>query len=323
MQTAETRKEGEVFWTVSDVRKNIESGRMAAWNKDRDILITPYSNDHHFVFVDDTKPDALKKAGYTPCLVQESSKDNYQAVLKVPKSKDDTELVAINRLCLNINRRLGDAGAGYADHSFRLAGFANRKPGRDGHFTQIDMRESQFNKPCKTATAELDDWRNAIREEREDPDRQFAYVAEKRIGRDLARIEATAPDADCRIVAGALNRWTGLLKKNGPIDHSVVDYKVAEELLVKGWDKDRIATALHAMSPDLQDRKGKWSPDYISRTIDKAMPSAKQKIDQDERYRRLCGAYDKKPEAPKVVPGLSDKPKPEEPKVRRSYGPSM
>jgi len=124
MQTSDARKAGEVYWTVSDVRKNIESGRMAAWNRDRDILITPYSETHHYVFVDDTKPDALKKAGYTPCLVQETSKDNYQAVLKVPKSKDDTELVAINRLCLNINRRLGDAGAGYADHSFRLAGFA-------------------------------------------------------------------------------------------------------------------------------------------------------------------------------------------------------
>jgi len=107
------------------------------------------------------------------------------------------------------------------------------------------MRESQFDKPCKTATAELEDWRNAIKEEREDPDRQFAYVAEKRIGRDLARIEANAPDADCRIVAGALNRWTGILKKNGPVDHSVVDYKVAEELLVKAGTKTGLQ--LHCM----------------------------------------------------------------------------
>lgn len=309
MQTADARKESEVFWTVDDVRKNIQAGRMAAWNKDRDILITPYSETHHYVFVDDTKPDSLKKAGYTACLVQETSKDNHQAVLKVPKAKDDTELTAINRLCLNINRMLGDEGAGYADHSFRLAGFANRKPGRDGHFTTIDMRESQFNHVCKTATAELEDWRNAIREERKDPDRQLAYVAEKQTGRALARIEANAPDADCRIVAGALKRWTGILKKNGPVDNSVVDYKVVEELLTKNWNKNRIATALHAMSPDLQDRKGKWSLEYISRTIDKAAQSGQV---QRRHYENR---------APEIVRGMSEvKPKEEH---RRSYGPSM
>jgi len=66
MQTSDARKAGEVYWTVSDVRKNIESGRMAAWNRDRDILITPYSETHHYVFVDDTKPDALKKRDTRP-----------------------------------------------------------------------------------------------------------------------------------------------------------------------------------------------------------------------------------------------------------------
>lgn len=320
--------ENEVFWTVEDVTRQIKSGKLAAWNaKGCDIFITTKPKDHHIILVDDVKdPETLKAAGYRPCLTIETSANNHQCFLRVPKSTEAEDKEAIKKMCREINVRLGDAGAGKPEQPFRLAGFMNKKPGRSNHPVLIKSEHSSYGRVCKTAEEELGGWRHMIREENDEKWQEIEMKA-ARVDRDLRKIAEHAPDADCRIVAGALSRWTGIFyeKNNGAVDYSVVDYKVAEELLKKGWKQDRLEKALHTMSPGLSDRKGDWSGDYIERTVKAAQESINKAYEKAQARAQELKRQQEAPkaEAPKIVPGLSEQPKPEAPQQRRSYGPSM
>jgi hypothetical protein len=107
--------------------------RSLAWlrheNRDgRNVYIRP-KGEHDLSLVDDLSKEAvtaMKKAGFNPAVVIETSPGNYQVWLKHPQQLD-------RELSTAVARKLaeefgGDRGAADWRHFGRLAGFTNRKP---------------------------------------------------------------------------------------------------------------------------------------------------------------------------------------------------
>ncbi|MDW3081837.1 DNA-primase RepB domain-containing protein, partial [Vibrio sp. 1403] len=102
------QKDGtEKFYSVEEVKNNIPL--LSKKNAEgRDIYITPITLDYHYIVVDDLTPETHKEMlanGYSPNLVQESSRDNYQAIFRVPKTTDEKDREIANKVVVGLNKR--------------------------------------------------------------------------------------------------------------------------------------------------------------------------------------------------------------------------
>lgn len=131
-------KSGDVerFYTKTDVLNLIPFLRYEN-NNGRHVYVTPMDDDAYYVLVDDLRlsPEALLQRGYEPCLLQQTSWDSKQAMLKVPRSKIEDRQAVIDVFAA-MNREFGDASITGLRHPMRLAGFRNIKPKhrKDGKF---------------------------------------------------------------------------------------------------------------------------------------------------------------------------------------------
>ncbi|MFZ0336649.1 MAG: DNA-primase RepB domain-containing protein [Terracidiphilus sp.] len=95
----------------------------------RNIYVRP-QGEHNLSLVDDltlANVTAMKKAGFGPAVVVETSPGNYQAWLKHPEQLGkDLSTAAARALAEKFG---GDRGAADWRHFGRLSGFTNRKPG--------------------------------------------------------------------------------------------------------------------------------------------------------------------------------------------------
>ncbi len=94
----------------------------------RNIYVRP-NGEHHLSLIDDLSANAvsaMKRSGFQPALVVETSPGNFQAWLKHPERlRKDLGTAAARALA---ERFRGDTGAADWRHFGRLAGFTNRKP---------------------------------------------------------------------------------------------------------------------------------------------------------------------------------------------------
>ncbi len=119
-------------------------------------IIRPISSTKTYILVDDLdneKLQALKTKGFKPALVQETSPQNYQAIIVIPKINDRK---IANAVATQIKTELGgDAACNGADHTMRAAGFENAKPKHqrpDGSYPVVTVAES-IGGFCPKATA--------------------------------------------------------------------------------------------------------------------------------------------------------------------------
>ena len=94
----------------------------------RNIYVRP-RGEHNLSLVDDLTADAvaaMKRAGFSPAVVVQTSPRNYQAWLKHPEQLDKELSTAAARALAD--KFGGDLGAADWRHFGRLAGFTNRKP---------------------------------------------------------------------------------------------------------------------------------------------------------------------------------------------------
>lgn len=251
----------EKFYTPDEVRSLIPY--LSAQNaRGRDIYMTPIDQDHHYMVVDDTTETSLGDmiaAGYRPALVQESSAGNRQAVLKVPKERGRDEQKAANEVVVNLNRRYGDEAFSGVVHPFRMAGFSNKKPGRNNAFTRIVEAVGGI---CTRAMEQLEAIRARIIGEKADtpnlPDAPRPRVA------DLP----TASNASEAAFDRARQQAEGLAAHMGwQRDESRLDYRAAQTMAEDGWSRDEIAAAILTRSPNLGDRH-RNPVDYAARTAE-------------------------------------------------------
>lgn len=251
----------EKFYAPDEVRGLIPY--LSAQNaRGRDIYLTPIDKDHHYIVVDDTTETSLGDliaAGYRPAMVQESSAGNRQAVLKVPKERDRDEQKAANEVVVNLNRRFGDAAFSGVIHPFRMAGFSNKKPGRNNAFTRIVEAVGGI---CNRAMEQLDAIRARIVGERTATP-NLPDVPRPRVA-DLPAASSESESAFDR----ARQQVEGLAAHMGwQRDESRLDYRAAQTMAEDGWPRDEIAAAIITRSPNLVDRHGN-PVDYAARTAE-------------------------------------------------------
>ncbi|MCA8292058.1 RepB family DNA primase [Burkholderia vietnamiensis] len=262
--------EPEKFHTADEVRNMIPT--LARHNaRGFDVYLTPIDKAHHYVLIDDTTPaklDRMKADGYEPTLVQQSSANNLQAVLKIDRQDRKDEQSLANNVVQNLNQTYGDPHLSGVIHPFRMAGFSNKKAGRGDAFTKV--LESQGGHVDPKATQVLDERREAVEQARI---AAAVKVREQRL--DKAQIQSmNLPQWDknaAKIYADQVQEQKGLAAKQGwALDWSVVDYRASQRLLTLGADAAVVGRTVQEFSPGLADRKHNPA-DYAARTVQKAL----------------------------------------------------
>lgn len=230
-----------------------------------DVYVTPVDPEHHYIVVDDMRADTMKQFladGFKPCLVQESSHDNWQSIIKIPKVYGEQS--PANTLVSDLNRVYGDPNFSGVVHPFRLAGFSNKKPGKGDPFTKV--REA-VNRICDKAAGMFQAIKDRLEKasqktiERYDRERQILVAhSAKGTPRD-------ALDAFRRAYA----RNTGLAESQGwVVDASRVDWASTIDMLKAGYSPGETANAMLAASPEILDRHND-PKDYAERTVSNAL----------------------------------------------------
>lgn len=286
------RKDGtEATWTADEVKAQIPT--LEYWNaRGYDIYLTPIDDQYHHILVDDLTAkgvEYIQSMGYSPCLIQVSSADNYQAILRVPKAETSPEEQSAANILLQKLNALpdgcgGDRAISAPRHPFRMTGFCNKKPSRGNVQTKIKLLRPDT--VCDKATLEL----QVIREERaitraKDATWQRRTAIETIRDRTIQRPDGeTSADKDFRF---RWNKFHGLARKNvregiwQNVDDSAIDYRACKEMMQAGYSEEDTALALQRCSPGLFDRH-RNPDDYVRRTIAAAMQAILREAPKNE-----------------------------------------
>lgn len=272
------QKDGtEKFYSVEEVKNNIPL--LSKKNAEgRDIYITPITLDYHYIVVDDLTPETHKEMlanGYSPNLVQESSRDNYQAIFRVPKSTDEKDREIANKVVVGLNKRYGDENFTGVSHPFRMAGFSNKKPTRNNFFTRLISSSANA---CQRVITLLKQELDKVIKEREEAKQAYQNakvqqpkqisLEEERL-RKIASVDATTKTADA-VFMRHWSKWHGLAKSKGwSIDYSRIDFAATIDMIKGGYNDEEILIAIVNSSPSVVDRKNDVQ-DYTRRTLEKA-----------------------------------------------------
>lgn len=253
-----------------------ELSRLNATNTFRDagcdIYAVPKDDMHLYIQIDDVPLALINNAiaaKYTPCAVIETSRENYQAVIKVERTGDE----AVDRAaCAVLTRELnsefgGDKGAYSSwDKGFRIPGFSNRKPDRAGEFVKLVKASSCPGHVDALASARFKEIAASLKPRMAEAGIQGGFV---RRGGNHTPEDAVATGAQLyarelglaqKMVDGGT--WKG-------IDLSAIDYRVAKAMAAGGWSEKDAAVAIEANSPDLSARHENITR-HVNRTVNTA-----------------------------------------------------
>lgn len=269
--------EEERFWSAEDVKKMLP--RLSALNaQGRDIYITPVDPTKMFFLLDDLKweqVEQLKKDGFKPALVIESSKDNFQALLVCDRKNDtpeesELEKAAGRQVHAALCKRYGsDKGVASINWPFRVAGFNNKKPTRNNFIVRLISHNSGS---CEQVRRLVDEEKSkpAVRE------KAAKKSVVRPIDKNLAELRKyEISDWAKRDWEGLYRKWRGLAAKKvregswEDIDYSVIDFRTACDMLKSGYDREEVAACLAQLSPEFPRGHGD-SLSYIERTLNKA-----------------------------------------------------
>ena len=241
----------EHFWSRSEIISDKMIRSLAVENMEGcDVYITPISVERHYLVVDDVTQErlvALQGAGgYTPALIQRSSDNNMQCILIAAKQPGGAEQSAANALVVRINREYGDTNFCGVVHPFRLAGFFNKKPGKDDTETVVLKANSIF---CLQAESEL----AAIRKARPVPAFPTRGGAAGVSDFESADI-ITDPDVLAAFLQFRADVERFVLSRGWTPDNSKIDLRAAINMHAVGFGVPAIAGAILAGSPDISAR---------------------------------------------------------------------
>lgn len=256
----------EKFYTSAEVESLI--AYLSAQNiKGYDIYITPINPDFHYMVLDDTTSEKVRAAERkygTPCLVQESSPNNVQAVFKVRRDarfKHEQQLA--NKVVQMMNKEFGDPNFSGVVHPFRIAGFSNKKLGKRNFFTRI--------KSARHVVSDiLSDMLESLRAE------ELKQERHKEQQRTIQKLRVMSVQ-----VGGGNDAWSAEKRRQlkfaesqvskgiwQVVDESAVDYRTAKSLLEAGYSAEDVK-AMMAQDAELAQRHP-YTQDYISRTVSRA-----------------------------------------------------
>ena len=263
---------GEVVEAIPKLKKRNLQGY--------DIYITPIDDRKHFILIDDLTDDNLSrllKVGIEPAIIQKSSEGNKQAIITIDKQQDTpNEQSLANTLLVRINKKFGDPNITGVIHPFRMAGFSNKKAGKNNHLTTVEL---SIRRDCKILSVEMQKFRDVDIFKKQDVDRQKKDISikketDKEVSRRLLNIDSTRQQIDEGAVTTAyrneFKKRLGLVKSKGwTQDNSKIDFAVAKELLKAGYIPALIEQALLEASPDVATRH-RQTEQYAAKVVENA-----------------------------------------------------
>lgn len=260
----------ERFFAKTDVISQIPT--LSRLNAQKyDIYVTPIDNAHHYILIDDMTEksyQSLLQRDFKPCLVQQSSADNFQAIIKIPRENlTKSEQSAANQLVQKLNQDFGDINLTGVIHPFRLAGFANKKQNRQSAFTTVILALNRF---CSKSVQMLIDIRKSLKTENkhdyehvEQSETKSAPKVNNKI--DIEKLRKSTTNQVHLAIYEKLIKNAGTLQN---LDLSVIDYRFCK-ILLKTHTKQEVMQSLASISHDLENRH-KNAHDYIYRTVSSA-----------------------------------------------------
>lgn len=259
-------KDGEErFYSAKDVELLLP--KLSSENaRGYDIYITPIDKNNHYLVIDDMTEQTKKNLladGFSPCLLQQSSADNFQAIIKIPK--EINEQSQANTLVCDLNKKYGDPNFSGVIHPFRLAGFSNKKQGRDNAFTKIvDAVQRTCLKTVEAFKAIKQRLEKIEKMTVERYDRERLIVAASNVG---AKASESSLDAFRRLYAKHIQ---AAQQRGDSADGSRLDWATVTDMLISGWQAEAVKLALKQASPDIFERH-KNVDDYANRTVENAL----------------------------------------------------
>jgi hypothetical protein len=257
--------------------------------QNKDIWIRPCrSQMSNLILIDDvlksTIDNVMKKEGWEPALVVETSPANYQAWIKLHEPVNSEVQRAIAQLGQQLFK--GDVGSTSKEHFGRLAGFTNRKPchNQNGLYPFAHVTESTG----KEATGSE---RIIISEAKKLVTKAKAALAE------VMKREAEKPkEAVSTLSENSIDKWwiatDDTIRGRGTVlDQSRLDFSMATMLSEKNCSIDQISEAIQRNSPDLDERKKGYETEYADRTAIRADIWAKAKA-QGKAWTEVKGGMD-------------------------------
>ncbi len=268
----------EEFYTAEQVGDMIEM--LSAKNaQGYDIYVTPIDPSRHYFLLDDLKKEQVDKimdSDLKPSLVMESSKDNYQVLFvcerRMESANDDKEDEAAKQVLNALKKRYGaDQNVGLTQ-PFRMAGFNNKKQGRNNFIVKLHYWSEQMSEKIRET---IDKVKKAIV-----VDKQEKTVNVSRAHKPSDRTQPSkAAYEDFKKLWRRHRDFAYTKVKNGEwekLDLSVVDFRAVKDMLKKGYDAEEVVLCLYH-SPKLDERHADID-DYVERTVKKA----EMKIDRDD-----------------------------------------
>lgn len=256
----------ERFYSAAEVEQLIPQLRREN-ARGFDVYVTPIDRAHHYLVIDDMRDAgaALRVAGWAPALVQSSSPDNWQAIVKAPRIERPDEQTIANELVQQLNQAHGDPKFSGVVHPFRMAGFANKKPGKADSFTRIIEAAGQA---CRRAArwlqerrAEIDAAAELRARERAERERELDAA----IAKDRGESRGPAFPRDEVYAEQYAEVERAVIGRGWPVDPSRIDFAVSRRMARAGWPAERIQAAILKGSPDLAQRHHDPA-DYAERT---------------------------------------------------------
>lgn len=282
LDSGKWKSDDERFFSALEIKEKIPF-LMAKNMNDFDIYITPIDKKYHYILVDDTDNTGvseLKKHGFIPNLVQETSHKNLQAVFKIPKLDRSDEQSIANSLMLRINRKFGDPKISGASHAFRMAGFSNRKPKRNGEFVII-VESNEYESDSRMSRV-MQQMRNDVPEKVKQIKKRTGSSESKKVVRDYV-----APKGVSERYMHWCRRFEGLARSKGwVIDNSSIDTRIAEKLLIEEFTREQVEQAIKANSEHLKNKLDEDFDRYAERVVSYVIE--KKGINtEDSNYNRM------------------------------------
>ena len=245
------------------------------------IYYTPLSDDRHHILIDDMTRESLKKLqedGFRPAVVLESSPENYQCLLTIPKLNTEFDRDVGNRITERLNREYGDKKLCGCIHPHRAPGFENRKPKHrreNGGYPQVKLLFAE-RRECGKVLALA----RRI-------DHEYAEAAEKR---KAERRTFPMPDFRPGDTASAYYAHLENIRRHLTIeDYSRVDAMIALRLRSNGHSRESVEETIRTCAPTIRETQtGRNWQRYAERTADYAFgPAGDRDLERNERYREL------------------------------------
>lgn len=239
----------------------------------RDVYVRPA--DSRYLLVDDLKPEAverMRRDGVAPAAVVETSRGNVQAWVRLTSQLRPEEGTEAARLLAQ--RYGGDPKSADHGHIGRLPGFTNRKPVRQvagrSPFVLVHHWAGQV---ADKAADLVRDARQAIAQRAADKradDRllMVSYMAEPDKFRD------SGADLSLKSYCSHARDVRRIMSNRGEAeDWSTIDFRVAQRMLVDGWNKPQVSRAIRDGSPEIERRHRGQEISYSDRTVEAAAKS--------------------------------------------------